>query len=86
MTSVGLCDQVVSPVGPYTGGFTSRISKVTPNGTRTIVAEHLPSSQTSANLGNLVSGVADVAFVEGKLYGSCRVRVARMGWRVRPMA
>jgi hypothetical protein len=68
LTTVGLCDQVVSPVGPYTGGFTSRISKISPNGSRTTVAEHLPSSQTSANLGNLVSGVADVAFVEGKLY------------------
>jgi hypothetical protein len=65
-SSVGLCDQVVSPIGPYTGGLTARISKISPNGTRTTVIDGLPSSQTSQ--GSLVSGVADVAFSDGKLY------------------
>ena len=45
-----------------------RISKVTPNGTRTIVVRGLPSSQTSAALGSLVSGVSSVAFVGDHLY------------------
>ena len=27
-SSVGTCTQVVAPVGPYTGGFTARISKI----------------------------------------------------------
>src|SRR5215472_2198040 len=31
-------------------------------------ADKLPSSQTSAAFGNLVSGVADVAFLHGQLY------------------
>lgn len=67
-STVGQCKQVVSPVGPYTGGYTARISKVSPNGTVTTVAENLPSSQTSPMQGSLVSGVADVAFVHGRLY------------------
>jgi hypothetical protein len=62
------CTQVPSPVGPYSGGFTARISKIGPNGTRITVAGNLPSSQTSPALGSLVSGVADVAFVGGRLY------------------
>lgn len=68
LSSAGVCDQVVPPVGPYTGGLTARISKVTPDGTVTTFADGLPSSQTSANLGGLVSGVADVAFLGDKLY------------------
>jgi hypothetical protein len=67
-STVGQCTQVVPPVGPYTGGFTSRISKIGPNGVPTAVAGNLPSSQTSPALGSLVSGVADVAFIGGQLY------------------
>jgi hypothetical protein len=64
----GICRQVPAPLGPYTGGFTGRISKVTPEGAVTTVADHLPSDQTSAAQGNLVSGVADVAFIGHTLY------------------
>src|SRR6516165_9659704 len=62
------CTQVPAPVGPYSGGFSSRISKIDPNGVRTTVAGNLLSSQTSPAAGSLVSGVADVAFVGGRLY------------------
>jgi len=68
VTSPSDCEQVPAPVGPYSGGHTSRISRVDPNGVVTIVADGLPSSQTSAALGSLVSGVADLAFVDGQLY------------------
>lgn len=68
LSSVGACKQVVAPIGPYTGGFTARISKVTPDGTVTTVADNLPSDQTSADQGSLVSGVADVAFIGNTLY------------------
>jgi sugar lactone lactonase YvrE len=68
MTTPAECTQVPSPVGPYSGGFTSRISKIDPHGVRTTVAGGLPSSQTSPALGSLVSGVADVAFVGDRLY------------------
>ena len=70
LSTVGLCDQVLGPVGPYTGGFNSSIVKISPDGlTTTTVADSLPSSQTSAALGSLVSGVSDVAFLGGQLYG-----------------
>lgn len=59
------CDQVPPPVGPYTGGFNARISKVTPDGTRTTLVGGLPS--TSAAIGD-VDGVADVAFIGDQMY------------------
>jgi len=62
------CEQVPFPVGPYSGGFTARISRIDANGVRTTVADRLPSSQTGVALGSLMSGVADVAFVDGQLY------------------
>jgi hypothetical protein len=67
-SSAGLCDMVVAPVGPYTGVFTARISKISPDGTRSTVVDGLPSDQTAATQGSLVSGVADVAFIDGRLY------------------
>lgn len=67
-STAGQCDQVVEPIGPYTGGYTARISKIDASGVRTTVVDNLPSSQTSPASGSLVSGVADVAFVGNTLY------------------
>lgn len=67
-STVGLCEQVPDPVGPYTGGYTSRISKIDAHGNRTTVIDGLPSSQTSPAQGSLVSGVADVQFIGNTLY------------------
>jgi len=67
-STVGQCTQVPAPVGPYTGGFTARISRVSPGGVRTTIIDRLPSSQTSSAQGSLVSGVADVAFIGNTLY------------------
>jgi len=67
-STVGQCDQVVAPVGPYTSGYTARISKIDAAGVRTTVVNNLPSSQTSPALGSLVSGVGDVAFIGNTLY------------------
>jgi hypothetical protein len=65
----GCCEQVIPPVGPYTGNATgSRISKIDANGNRTTAVDNLPSSQTSAAAGNLTSGAADVAFIGNTLY------------------
>jgi len=66
-STVGLCDQVPD-AGPYTGGFTSRISKIDAHGNRTTLVDNLPSSQTNPSLGSLVSGVADVAFIGNTMY------------------
>jgi hypothetical protein len=68
LSTVGQCTQVPQ-VGPYTGGFNSRISRISPAGVRSTVADHLPSSQTTPDTGSFVSGVADVRFVNGTLYG-----------------
>ena len=68
-STVGLCTQVPFPVGPYSGGFTSRISRIDRLGNRHTVVDRLPSSQTGPALGGLVSGVADIAFLNGVLYG-----------------
>lgn len=68
-TATTQCTQVPQPVGPYKGGMTARISKISPAGTVSTVIDHLPSSQTGPALGNLVSGVADIQFVNDTLYG-----------------
>ena len=61
--------QQVPEVGPYSGGFTARISKVNPrSGARSTIVDNLPSSQTTQQTGGFVSGVADVAFIEDTLY------------------
>jgi len=65
----GCCEQVIPPVGPYTGSATgSRISKIDANGVVTTAVDNLPSSQTSAVTGSLISGAADVAFIGDTLY------------------
>ena len=64
-STVGQCLQALPPVGPYHAGFTASISKISPNGQRTVVAAGLPSDQMAIGL---VSGVADVAFMGDHLY------------------
>ena len=64
-TSSSQCDQVVSPVGPYTNGGTARISRIKPNGQRTTFALGFPSA---VNVFGDVVGVADLAFLHGQLY------------------
>jgi hypothetical protein len=68
-STVGDCDQVPFPIGPYTGSATgSRISRIDQNGDRTNFASDFPSSQTNPVAGSLISGVADVAFVGDTMY------------------
>jgi hypothetical protein len=64
-STIGQCDQVVPPIGPYTGGTTSRISKVTSGGVRSTFVSDLPSSRNA--VGD-IQGVADVAFIGTQLY------------------
>ena len=61
----GKCDQVVPPVGPWTGGRTARISKVSPDGSRSTLIQGLPS--TRAAIGDIL-GVGDIAFIGNQLY------------------
>src|SRR5690242_18552192 len=69
-STVGICKQVPSPVGPYYGSsHGGRISVITPNGRRFTFAKNFPSSQTNAGTGGFISGVADVDFLgDGAMY------------------
>jgi hypothetical protein len=64
-STAGKCAQVPGPVGPYTGGTTGRVSKVSSSGKVTAVASGFPSTQDAQ--GDLI-GVADVAFLDDTLY------------------
>ncbi|MFL6727002.1 MAG: ScyD/ScyE family protein [Sphingomicrobium sp.] len=67
-STVGQCTQVPAPVGPYTGAQTGgRISKVV-NGSRVTVNDKFATSETAPTLGNLVSGVADIAWIGSTMY------------------
>jgi hypothetical protein len=66
-TTADQCAQVKPVIGPYTGGFSADILRFTPDGTRTVLADHLPSDQTAPPR-NFRSGVADIAFVGDTLY------------------
>jgi glucose/arabinose dehydrogenase len=93
-STAGQCAQEPPPIGPFTGGLTARISRVSRQGTRETMASGLPSA--TGALGDVV-GVADIAFLDGRLYalvaaGGCShghvsapagiYRVARDGnWR-----
>jgi hypothetical protein len=68
-STVGICDQVPFPVGPYLGGTTGgRISKVNWKGERSTVTDQLPSSHANEIIGGDVEGVADVTFIHNTLY------------------
>ena len=68
ISTAGMCDSVIPPIGPYLGGSSGRIVKVNSHGVISVVADHLPSSQSSAISGKLCSSVADVAFIGNQLY------------------
>jgi len=67
--TVGQCEQVAFPFGPYMGSLTgSRISMISPAGVRTTFVSNLPSSQSNEIIGGDINGVADVAFVGNTMY------------------
>jgi hypothetical protein len=63
-STAGKCTQVPTPPGPYTGGLTARISKISPSGKVTTVASGFPSTISAGG----TIGVADVVFLDGELY------------------
>ena len=69
LTTTPMQCQQVPNVGPYSGSLTGgRISRIDHHGHRFTVTDKFPSSQTNAESGSLVSGVADVAFLGYHLY------------------
>ncbi len=67
-STVGKCDQVPTPVGPYTGGKTARISKIDASGKVTTVVQGLPSTRDGLGAQSAVQGVSDVEFIGTTLY------------------
>lgn len=65
ISTAGQCDSVIPPVGPYLGGYTARISKVSPDGSVSTFADNLPSA---VNALHDFMGVADIAFYNNSLY------------------
>ncbi len=64
-STAGTCVQVVPPIGPYTNGNTSRISRIDKTGKLTTIASGFPSALSATGD---IQGVADIAFMDGKLY------------------
>jgi hypothetical protein len=58
----GLCPQDES-AGPFTGGLTARVSRVSPVGVVTTFVQGLPSAQANDFIPGFVLGAADVAFL-----------------------
>ncbi|HEX2869506.1 MAG TPA: hypothetical protein VHO03_20850 [Ignavibacteriales bacterium] len=62
ISTVGQCDQVPPPVGPYLGGNNGSITKVnTPQG-QSKINTNFPSTQTAATSGEEKTSISSVAF------------------------
>ncbi len=59
------CEALTPPTGPSHGGYSAQISRVLPNGDRSVVTNGLPSS---VNAMGDVLGVSDVTFLDGQMY------------------
>ena len=64
-TTEAQCAQVGAPIGPYRNGPTGRVSRLDRHGNRTTVADGFPSGVNG--FGDVI-GVADVAWLGGRLY------------------
>ncbi|MEO7361731.1 MAG: ScyD/ScyE family protein [Gemmatimonadaceae bacterium] len=64
-STVGLCEQVPAPVGPYLGGNSARITTVSPAMVQSTLVSGLPST---INAMGFVSGVSGLEFMDGSLY------------------
>jgi hypothetical protein len=58
-------DNMFTQDGPYRGGFTGRISRLSPDGRRTTVVDRLPSSRDG--FGDAF-GPSDIAWLDGTMY------------------
>src|SRR5262245_56211839 len=68
LSTVGTHDQVPAPLGPFTGGYTGRISRINPAGQRHTLVDNLPSAQTTPQTGSEVLGPSAIEFVGNDMY------------------
>src|SRR3954454_713578 len=43
-STIGMCPQVGPPIGPYTGGDTATVTRIAPDGSKSVAAGGLPSA------------------------------------------
>src|SRR4029079_4932532 len=67
LSTVGQCDQVQPPVGPFVGGASARVLEFSPNG-YSVVAGELPSAHATALIGGDRQGVSAVTFAGNRLF------------------
>ncbi len=63
--TVGTCEQVVPPIGPYSSGMTGKVARIDMQGNVNTVLDNLPSAVSA--MGDVV-GPADVAFIHHNLF------------------
>lgn len=68
LSTVGLCDQVQFPVGPFVGGNSARVVRIEANGSVSVVAGGLPSAEAGAAIGGDKQGASSVTFVGNHLF------------------
>ena len=67
LSTVGLCDQVQFPVGPFVGGNTARVVRIETDGSVSVVAGGLPSAEAGAAIGGDKQGASSVTFIGNHL-------------------
>lgn len=67
-STVGQCEQVPPPVGPYLGGHNGSITLVNMSQGQTKINTNFPSTQTAPASGSNMTSISDVAFYQGNLY------------------
>jgi glucose/arabinose dehydrogenase len=67
LSTIGQCDQVEPPVGPFLAGHLARVVRIDSSGHQTVVADGLPSSEATPLVGGDRQGAASVAFVGNRL-------------------
>jgi ribosomal protein L21E len=76
-STIGMCTQVIPPVGPYYSGKTGSIIRISQHGTVSTVVDGLPSAMNSEGSS---LGPADIAFVDNSMYalvsGGCSHGIA----------
>jgi hypothetical protein len=67
LSTVGLCDQVQFPVGPFVGGNSARIVRIEEDGSVSVLADGLPSTEATPAIGGDKQGVSSLTFVGNHL-------------------
>jgi hypothetical protein len=67
LSTIGQCEQVQPPVGPFVGGASARVMEFSAAGF-SVVADGLPSSHASALIGGDKQGVSAVTFAGNRLF------------------